>query len=502
MSSAAHTFGVATRLPPANLEAEQALLGALLANNKAYDRIAGLEARHFADAVHGKVFEAIRVRIESGRLADARTVRQDFEGSIELDDAGGPAYVAELLASMIGLTNVGEYARMIRDLWLRREIIDRCIAAAEAAFNTDPTLTAPAILTGLDADLSGLSRDGMGGADARDSATVAREVMEGFESAAARDGGLAGITTGYTGFDRMTGGFMPGQLVLCGARPAMGKTALSLGVAARSAAAGSRIFYASAEMLAKQVLARAVAAASGEPLTAVLRGGAEDEQGHWRKLAPGGREAHAMAAAARRLGQLPIHWDDSARHTAASIRQKARLMKRRLGLDAIVVDYLGRVQPSQRATGFKNRAIEVGEMARDLKQLAMELEVPVFLLSQLSRGVEGRESKRPTLSDLRDSGEIEQEADIVTFLYREHYYLLQEKPERKPKESAEAWNDRLDTWGRMVEAAEGKAELIIAKQRQGPTGPVRLRFDGPSVWFFNEQRQDEPREPAIPGLPT
>ncbi|MBS7810520.1 replicative DNA helicase [Roseococcus pinisoli] len=502
MNFPAHSIVSPLRLPPANLEAEQALLGGLLANNKAYDRLGGqLEARHFADEVHGKIFEVIRLRIESGRLADAVTVSQDFEGNHELDDAGGPAYVRRLLGSMVSIIGVGEYAREIRELWLRREIIDKCAAAAEAAFSNDPQLSAPAILSGLDSDLADLSRDGSGGGEARDSATVAREVMENFDAAAARKGGLAGITTGYAGFDRMTGGMMGGQLILCGARPAMGKTALSLGIATRSAAAGSRIFYASAEMLAKQVLARAVASASGQPITAALRAGCEDEQGNWQPLARSGNEARALAMAARRIGALPIHWDDSSRQTAASIRQKARLMKRRVGLDAIVVDYLGRMQPSQRASGFKNRTIEIGELARDLKYLAMELEVPVFLLSQLSRGVETRDSKRPTLSDLRDSGEIEQEADIVTFLYREHYYLLQDKPERKAKEGAEAWNERLDAWGRAVEAAEGKAELIIAKQRQGPVGPVRLRFDGPSTWFFNDQPRDEAREPAIPGLP-
>ncbi|MDB5415086.1 MAG: dnaB [Rubritepida sp.] len=499
MSVPAPFLGTPIRLPPANLAAEQALLGALLANNKAYDRFGGLlEARHFADAIHGRIFDGIRRRIESGRVADALSMRQEFEGNAAFDEVGGAAYIAQLLSSMTGIVNAGEYAKEIRELWMRREIIGTCIAAAERAFVYDPELPAPAILASLDSDLAELSRDGAGGGEARDSATVVREVMDGFTAAAARQGGLAGVTTGYAGFDRMTGGMMGGQLLLCGARPGMGKTALSLGIAARSAAAGTRIFYASAEMLAAQVLARAVAAQAGQPITAALRAGVEGEGGAWRQLAAGGPEAHEMALAARRIGQLPIHWDDSARHTAASVRQKARLMKRRMGLDAIVVDYLGRMQPSQRATGFKNRVIEVGEMARDLKCLAMELDVPVFLLAQLSRGVESRENKRPMLSDLRDSGEIEQEADVVTFLYREHYYLLQNKPERGPKEGEEAWNNRLDAWANALAASEGKAELIIAKQRQGPVGPVRLRFDGPRTWFYNDIAGGEP---AIPGLP-
>lgn len=487
------------RLPPASLEAEQALLGALLANNKALDRVPGLEARHFADGVHGHIFTAIKRQIDAGRLADAVTMRQVLQHDMALDDVGGAAYLAQLLGSMVGIVNAGEYGRAIRDAWLRREIINHCQVAMERAFGADAQdLQAGEILGALDADIAELARDGATGDAPRESAAVADQVMQGFQRAVERRGGLAGVTSGYAGIDRMTGGFMPGQLILVGARPAMGKTALSAGIATRAAAAGARVLYISAEMLAQDVLARATAAVAGLPVTAALRAGFEDEMGRWQAIEGNSPDAHALAAAARRLKALPLLWDDAARHTAASIRQKARAMRRRGGLDLIVVDYLGRLQPSQRAAGFRNRVIEVGEMARDLKMLALELQVPVVLLSQLSRSLESRDDKRPVLSDLRDSGEIEQEADIVGFLYREHYYLVGAKPVKRGNESGEKFDDRLNEWATALSASAGRGEFIIAKQRQGPTGPVRLRFQDTRAWFFDDNAEGQP---AIPGLP-
>lgn len=490
----------ALQLPPANLEAEQAVLGALLRNNKVADRIAFLEAHHFADSIHGLIYAAMRRRIDAGRLADAVTMRQEFANSLALAEVGGDAYLAQLLGSMVSMVSAGEYAAVIRDCWLRRQVIDSCMQAIERARGVEGgELAGGEILGSLDADLAGLSRDGNAGQELRSSSTVAAEVMAGFVAAAERAGGLAGITTGYAGLDRMLGGFMPGQLILLAGRPGMGKTAASLGITARSSAEGHRWLYASAEMNAAQVQARAVAAVSGEPLTAVLRGGCVDpESGAWRSYSPGGPEAHRIAAAVRRVGQLPIEWDDTPMQTVASIRAKARAMKRAGGLAGVMVDYLGRIRPSERAMQFKNRVQEVSEMARAFKELARELEVPVVLLSQLSREVEKRPDKRPILADLRDSGEIEQEADTVLFLYREHYYLLNAEPQRDGKQSAEQHAEKLGEWTQRLQQAEGRAEIIIAKQRQGPIGPVRLRFDGPSTWFRNDTADGEP---AVPGLP-
>lgn len=499
MADGGMIHSLALRTPPASLEAEQALLGALLANNKALDRVPDLEARHFADGLHGHIFTAIKRRIDAGRLADAVIMRQEMAQDAALDEVGGGAYFAQLLASMVSIINAAEYGKVIRDAWLRREIINHCHAAMERAFGADAQeLAAGDILAGLDADIADLAREGAVGDAPRETSAVADQVMQGFQRAAARKGGLSGVTSGYAGIDRMTGGFMPGQLVLVGARPAMGKTALSAGMATRAAAAGARVLYVSAEMLAQDVLARAAAAVAGLPVTAALRAGFEDVTGQWRTLDGNSPEAHDLAGASRRLKALPLLWDDAPRHTAASIRQKARAMRRKGGLDLIVVDYLGRLQPSQRAAGFRNRVIEVGEMARDLKMLALEMQVPVILLSQLSRSLESRDDKRPMLSDLRDSGEIEQEADIVGFLYREHYYLKEGRPVKKPSEAGEKYDARLDEWSRALEASAGRGEFIIAKQRQGPTGPVRLRFHDTRAWFFDDNAEGQP---AIPGLP-
>lgn len=500
------TLGNADNLmaQPVSLEAEQALLGALLASNKALDRVHALEPHHFADAVHGRIFAAIRKRVDAGGVADAVSLRQAFEHSDDLAEVGGGAYLAQLLAAMVSPSTASEYARLVRDLWTRRMLIgacsiamDRCRQTSPEALDPNAPVDAAGILAALDVDLAGLSRDGAGGQDARSMHAVSREVMENFYAAAARKGRLAGITTGYAGLDRMLGGFQKGLLYLIAGRPAMGKTGISLGMTLRPAAEGARVFYASAEMDASQVAARAVAAIAEMPVTAALRAADEDELGEMRYLDPSGNEAMALERASRRLAQhLDVQWDDSPIQTVAGIRAKARLMQRKSGLDLVVVDYIGRLRASSQAMGYRNRVLEVGEIARDLKALARELAVPVVALSQLSREVEKREDKRPHLGDLRDSGELEQEADAVLFLYREHYYLKNNRPTRWERETEERFNTRLAEWGNRVEDMRDQAEIIVAKQRQGRTGPVHLRFDARRIWFSNTRD-----EPAVPGLP-
>lgn len=504
MSHLIHTD--ALRLPPASLEAEQALLGALLANNKVYDRVASyLEPVHFADAVHGRVYDAIRRRCERGEVADTVTLGREFAHSRELDEAGGPAYLAELLTAMVSVSYAHQYGELIFDCYRRRQLIDIGGSMVERAFGAvlgegEAAMNAGDILQAVDSDLAALSRAGVGGQDSRSMEAVMQGVMAQFQGALDRKGGLAGVTTGYDGLDRMLGGFQRQQLILEAGRPGMGKTAIALGHAVRAAAAGARVFVASAEMSAEQVAARAAAAVAGLPATAALRGGLEDERGNWRRLEA--REINAIGEASRRLARLPITWDDSAGATVAGIRAKARQLKRRGGLDLLVVDYLGRLRASSQALKYGNRVQEVSEMARGLKEVARELDVPALVLSQLSREVEKRDDKRPVLSDLRDSGEIEQEADVVLFLYRDEYYAAKERPVRSKIEKPEHYEDRLEQWVRRVDDARGRAEVNVAKQRQGRPGPVRLRFRNEQTWFFNGDSDEQfANEPAVPGLP-
>lgn len=487
----------AQRLPPASLEAEQALLGALLANNKAYDRVAEfLRPHHFADAAHGLVYAAIARRCDAGQLADAITLRQEMDASGELEAVGGGQYVAQLLASMVGIVNAGEYGKTILDCWTRRQIIEAAEQAALAAYGAEGELDGMAIANRLDGALLELTAGSSQRLKTMEE--VARASYAGVVAAAARGGGISGITWGYSRLDAMTGGMHPGQLIVIGARPSMGKTALAAGIATRAAAAGHRGLFVSAEMLAKGVVDRVLAAVSGLPLGAVTRGAIEGQDGVFRSFAAGGREMNTLALTTRRLSQMPLLWDDAPSIPLPAIRARARAMKRKGGLDFVVVDYLGMLAASPGAKR-QNRVYEVMELTAGLKSLAKELEVPVVLLSQLSRGVEGREEKTPNLSDLRDSGTIEQDADVVGFIHREHYYLKRNKPTRKGNEGAEAFDARTSQWHDDLDRAEGRATLILAKQRQGPVGPVRLRFQDDLTWFFNEHAEGE-REPPIPGL--
>lgn len=491
-------FGLSQRVPPSNVAAEQSLLGALLANNKAYEKVADfLRPEHFADPVHGRVFAAIQRRCDAGQVADVVTLRPEFENSGLLDDAGGPGYLAELLTAMVGIINAGDYGHAIRDAWLRRQIIDLGEVAVNLAFGADAALDANAVLERVEAGLFGLGESATGRlADLADASAVARQVMEAHVRAAEARGGLVGLSSGYRALDRIKGGFLPGELVLIGARPAMGKTALAAGIAARAARTGARVLFVSAEMSAWQVQARMVAAHARLPLQAVLRAFVIEPGGNsGRGL--NNAEAAAFLEANRVVGDLPIAWDARGRPTVASIRSRARRMKARQGLDLVLIDYLGLLSSGIKG-GQVNRNMELTRISADLKAMAVELGVPVIALSQLSREVERRDDKRPVMSDLRDSGSLEQDADMIAFLYRENYYLQQSMPTRREKETEEQLSARLEAWRERLSASAGVGELIVAKHRQGATGTVRLRWAERLTWFFDEADEagDTPPEPA------
>lgn len=480
------TFGLSQRQPPSNLAAEQALLGALLANNKAYEQVSDfLRAEHFADAVHARIYAAIARRIDAGQVADVVTLRGDFENSGTIDDAGGPAYLAELLSAMVGIINAGAYGRVVRDTWLRRQLIDAGEVMVNLAFGADGELSADQVMEQSEAQLFALGEVAKGGgSDLQSAEAVSHEVMAALDRGMKAKGGLIGITSGYRAFDRLKGGFLPGEFILVAGRPAMGKTAFVAGVAARAAHAGARVLIESCEMPAAQVQARMVAARSRVPLQGVLRGMIID-QGSNVPRPPTQAEFDSIFAANAEVGRLPITWDARGRPTVASIRARARRLKARQGLDLIIIDYIG-LLASGLEGGRGNRNEELTRISADIKAMAVELGVPVVVLSQLSREVERREDKRPILADLRDSGSLEQDADMVGFLYREHYYLQQSMPTRRDKETDAQFEARLDTRSARLRDSDGVAELIVAKHRQGATGTVRLRWEERLTWFRDE----------------
>jgi replicative DNA helicase len=489
-------FAAALRLPPANLEAEQALLGALLANNKAYERVGGaLRPEHFADPVHAQVFGAIQRRLDAGQLADVVTLRAEFEHSGLLDDVGGVGYLVRLLSAMTGIINAGDYARVIRDAWLRRQMIAAGTDLVNASYcgAEDHHRDAQEIL-GQHVEAAMALADVRGDAGARSGAEVGRSMMAQVLATIERRGALPGISWGLRGLDRMTGGHRPTQLIIVGGRPSMGKTAFGLKATIGAARTGKRVLFISAEMDSEAVMARAVVAAAGLPLSAFTHGMVPGDAGRMRQMTEG--ELHGLDRAAAEIGGLPIVWDDVSK-TVPAIRMRAMQMQRVArekggGLDLVVVDYLGRLDASQQAERF-GPTVAGTELAKGLKDIAKTLGVPVIALHQLNRAVEQREDKTPRLSDLRDSGALEQEADLVVFLYREHYYLVAEAPQRSPKERAQDFDERVATWGEREFAARGKAVAIVAKQRQGPRGPVRLRFNDENAQFGDEIETDETR---------
>nr|WP_294915913.1 replicative DNA helicase [uncultured Neokomagataea sp.] len=471
------------RALPSSMQAEQALLGAILTNNKAYERVSDfLEPGHFADAVNGRIYEAIARRIERGQLADPVTMRAEFEHTGVLEAAGGPAYLAKLLTAMVGIVNAGDYGRVIHDAWIRRQLIEIGETTVNNAYGARPDLDGADQISASEEALFSLAtergQDGgfvsFGGA----LTTAVKIAEEAFQ----RTGDVVGLTSGLRDLDKRTGGLHPSDLIILAGRPAMGKTALATKVAFSAARAlmrdaeegntkpkGSVAIFSlemSAEQLATRILS-SEAEVSGEKI---------------RRGDIGQKEFDRFVRVSRELQSLPLYIDDTPAISLSAMRTRCRRLARTQGLSLVVVDYLQLMRPAI-GTRPESRVLEISMITQGLKAIAKELSVPVIALSQLSRQVESREDKRPMLSDLRESGSIEQDADAVMFVYRDEYYLQQ----RMPKDSAYDSNDKFqvatEEWQRKMALVHNKAELILEKQRHGPTGTVQLYFEGEFTRF-------------------
>jgi replicative DNA helicase len=486
-------FGLSQRLPPANLEAEQALLGALLANNKAYERVGEfLAPEHFADPVHGRIFAAIQRRVEAGQLADAVTLRAEFAQSGLLDEVGGAPYLAQLLKAMVGVINAGEYGRVIHDAWMRRQLIDIGEVVVNRAFGAEPELDARQQLEAAEQQLFDLSKDNaaQGGFIAFERALAA--AVQQAATAFSNPGGVSGLSTGLRDLDRKTGGLHKSDLVILAGRPGMGKTALATKIAFGAARAVLRlaresdpnavprggVALFSLEMSADQLATRLLAEESRISGDRIRRGDIAQ------------RDFDRFVEVSRELQAMPIYIDDTPAITISALRTRCRRLQRTKGLDLIVVDYLQLMRPAA-GTKPESRVLEISMITQGLKAIAKELSVPVLALSQLSRQVESREDKRPQLSDLRESGSIEQDADMVMFIYRDEYYLAQRQPKEMSFDNSEKFSAAVEKWQADMEAAHNKAELIIAKQRHGPTGTIPLFFEAEFTRFGDLDTQHE-----------
>jgi replicative DNA helicase len=477
---------LAPRIPPHNYEAEMALLGAILANNLVFDKVNEfLRSDHFADALHGRIYEAAGKLIERGQIANALTLKSLFDQDPALIEHGGAQYLARLAASVVTIINAEDYGRAIHDLHLRRQLINLGEEMVNTAHTHDLDIPATGQIETAEEQLFRLAETG----DTENGLRPLTEALTGAinmaEAAVKREGHVTGVTTGLVDLDKKLGGLQPSDLVILAGRPSMGKTALATNIAFNAAKAymdspenGGRVAFFSLEMSAEQLATRILAEQTGISSDRIRRGEISRDDDFTR-----------LVVASQELQKLPMHIDDTPGLSVPALRTRARRLKRRHGLGMIVVDYL---QLMRAPTGLRseNRVQEVSEITRGLKAIAKELEVPVLALSQLSRAVEQRDDKRPQLADLRESGSIEQDADVVMFIFREQYYHERAEPKQRDDESSEKFAERHSRWIERGERVHNVAEVNIAKQRHGPIGTVELYFDGMVTRFGNLTRDD------------
>ncbi len=484
------------RAPPTNVEAEQALLGAILANNQAYERVADfLAADHFADPVHARIFEACGILIERGQIANAVQLKNLFEREEALEAVGGAQYLARLQASFVTIINAKDYGRTIHDLFLRRQLIDLGGDIVNEAHEHDLEADASGQIEVAEERLYKLAETGQteGGLLPLKRAVV--ESVGMVEAAMRRDGQVAGVSSGLRDLDKLLGGLHRSDLIILAARPSMGKSTLATNIAFNIANSPREerdpegnviemrqpVAFFSLEMSAEQLATRLISECSGVGSDSMRKGEIRNE------------EFDRIFEASRQLYEVPLFVDDTPALSVSALRTRARRMKRQFGLSLIVVDYLQLMQPPA-GKRSENRVQEVSEITRGLKALAKDLDVPVLALSQLSRQVENREDKRPQLADLRESGSIEQDADVVMFIYREQYYLDRAEPMQRDDENAEKFHERSQRWQERRDNAENLSDVIVAKQRHGPIGTIKLFFNGATTTF--QDYQDDGRLPA------
>jgi replicative DNA helicase len=468
------------RSPPQNIEAEQALLGAVLINNDTASQVSGfLAPDHFFEPIHGRIFEAMIRLIDRGQIANPTTLRALFERDEALAQVGGPDYLKRLAAGAVTIINAEDYGRLIHDLAARRQLIQVGEDMVNVAYDSTADESATMQIEAAEQRLYNLAEKGRYEGGFRPFASALVEAVHNIEAAKKREGHLTGVGTGLRDLDSRLGGLHSSDLIILAGRPSMGKTALATNIAVNAARAyrevrndqgeiepseGAVVAFFSLEMSAEQLAARILAEETGIASERLRRGQLSED------------DFLRLVQASQQLEQFRLFIDDTPAISIATLRARSRRLKRLQNLGLIVVDYLQLLRPAT-SRGADNRVIEIADITQGLKALAKELNVPVLALSQLSRQVEQRDDKRPQLSDLRESGAIEQDADIVMFIFREEYYLER----RRPGDTAPEFEE----WRRKMEEVQGIAEVIVGKHRHGPTGTVRLLFDGKLTKFAN-----------------
>src|SRR6266446_6563491 len=428
------------RAAPHNIEAEQALLGAILVNNEALYRVSDfLEPQHFFQPIHRQIYDISRSLIRTGKLASPVTLKTFLPAEIDIAGLTLAQYLARLAAEATTIINAVDYGRTIYDLAIRRELINIGEDMVNVAFDAPVDFAPGDQIEDAERRLYELAEIGRYGGGFQKFETALTTAVDMAARAYQREGKLSGLATGLTDLDARMGGLQPSDLIIIAGRPGMGKTALATNVAYNVARA-------------------------------------------WRGEVRADGHIERIKDVAIELQHLHFFIDETGGLTVAQLAARARRLKRQKGLDLVVIDYIQLLQGSSRRA-MENRVQEVTEITTSLKALAKELNVPVLALSQLSRQVENRDDKRPQLSDLRESGSIEQDADVVLFVFREEYYLSNKEP--RPG------TDEHTKWQVEMASVHGKAEIIIGKQRHGPTGTVNVQFDAAVTRFDNLARDDQ-----------
>ncbi|MGH1417557.1 MAG: replicative DNA helicase [Hyphomicrobiaceae bacterium] len=479
------------RQVPHNIEAEQALLGAILVNNESLDRVAGfLQSDHFYDPLHGEIYEVAGKLIQSGKQATPITLKTFFENSEPIDSSlTVPQYLARLAVNATTIINAYDYGRTIYDLFIRRQLISIGEDVVNEAFDSPVDHPPAEQIQGAENRLYELAESGKYGQGFQTFGTALTEAIDMANSAYMRDGHLSGTSTGLSDLDNKMGGLQSSDLIILAGRPSMGKTALVTNIAYNIAKAfrtelqpdgsektvnGGVVGFFSLEMSAEQLATRILSEQAEISSEQIRRGMINEDE--FRKL----------VAVSQEMSRIPLHIDDTGGLTIAQLAARARKLKRQKGLGLLIVDYLQLLAGSSK-NGQANRVQEITEITTGLKALAKELGVPVIALSQLSRQVEQREDKRPQLSDLRESGSIEQDADVVMFVFREEYYIERLKPDEGTAEFV--------SWQEKMSAVAGRAEVILGKQRHGPVGTIQLAFEGRFTRFSNLARDYQTSTP-------
>jgi replicative DNA helicase len=456
-----------------NIEAEQALLGAVIIDNAVIDTIPDMfKAHHFAAELHARIYTAIRQIHDVGSVADPITIVSHLKSDEIFQKANGHQYLLDMVESAISLAGVPDYAKIIYDLYLRRQLIDVSDKTICRAKSMDASENAVTIIESAEKALYDLGNDADTSNKMIAFSDALAESIEAASMAFKRDSKIVGITSGFKLIDKWLGGLHKSDLLVIAGRPSMGKTAFATNIAFNAAKAklsnmieGAGVVFFSLEMSAEQLATRILASESGIPSDSIRRG--EIPKDAFDKF----------VSISHELEQLDLYIDDTPNITVNQIRNRVRRIKKQKGIGLIVIDYLQLIETSGSKRTGDNRVQEISEITRALKGLAKELNVPVLALSQLSRAVEQRDDKKPQLSDLRESGSIEQDSDVVMFIFREEYYKARKEP---PEGTIEH-----DKWQHEMEKIYNRAEVIIAKQRHGRIGTIKLFFDGRLTKFGN-----------------